>query len=292
MRNIKKITSLSILVALASSNSTMAMYMEPQAPGASWFENFWKTMDNVSTMTKQAGDMYQNAMDMSNRMEQEDRTSTNMKAPLSIVSFFRNDMTQEEKDALKGIIDSYISDLKSITSDFASWATSSEDKDALKSKIEALNNAFKDKVASYIDSSKESKYEEFLKLYWNRPFVFAPGATNPQGFGSGSVMPMQMKQVREIKKSLLSKKTVDLFNKKIDSIPASSKEAALNKIIAKIDALIAKTTKEKTKAMLQELKDITKMRLDHLWDEQDEEDTINSVLDDVTWTWETSQTSN
>ncbi len=92
------------------------------------------------------------------------------------------------------------------------------------------------------------------------------------------VMKEEIKKAAHEVKRVLSQKTRDLFNSKLDAIPTDNKVTLYTKVLAKLDVLLAQPRTEKVKNMLLELKAIVQARLDAVQAGISEIDIINEVL--------------
>lgn len=279
MLNKNKIIALACATALIWANITFAK--ESSSAWMPWMDLFKKTMQNTSEVMKTSEDMYKKSINTASGMQMPNQ-KIEWKAPI-VSQFFKKDMSQEEKDALKLIIDSYIISLKEIWPKSSSWTSNptNEEVTAMKEKIATFNKDFVEKITPYIDSIKLEEFKKFAEINWDRPFIINPEDKKPEPRG-------QEKPKEMIKKSLLSQKTRDLINKKIDSISSDKKETYLNKLISKIDTLVEKTKNDKIKGMLLELKMLLKTKLENLSQDQEEDDSIDNLLDDsddTTSTW-------
>lgn len=84
-----------------------------------------------------------------------------------------------------------------------------------------------------------------------------------------------------VKLRSLSQKTQTALEKKVDSIPLESRQAFVEKVIAKVDTLLAKagTTETKLVKQLKDIRDVLAAKLSELTQDQDESALLQKVLD-------------
>lgn len=169
--------------------------------------------------------------------------------------------TAEEKKKIMDTVKVYLDGVKEVVTN---TGLAMEDK---VSKISALNTQFATDIKPYLDPAKVDAFSSFVTEKAGKPLMAGPGngpnrqpgmdqkPNHPQGPG---------KDMNAGKKSLLSQKTRDAFNSKLDSLPQERKVELFKRIIAKIDALLNKTTNERVQVKLKELKDIVQMKLDEI----------------------------
>lgn len=273
MQNKNKILALSCSIALIWANITFAD--DQEASWAAWFAAFWQTMQNVSTMTKQADAAYKDSMNMADNMDKAKQKMVNKwEMAAQVMQFIKKKdaMSEEEQLAVKEIMDNFRKTITEINPNGKPVKTDS----AEFAKIIDANKAFYESLKPYVD---ETKLEEFNKFVEAKIAQFTSGKIAPNKKNDDKNRSDVKKP--EMKKSALSQKTRDLFNKKLDSIPSEKKEEFFKKLLVKIDALLAKTQSEKTKAMILELKAIIQDKLDNLSQNQEEEGVINDILEET-----------
>lgn len=93
-------------------------------------------------------------------------------------------------------------------------------------------------------------------------------------------MKEEIKQKAKDIKHALSENTRNMLNAKLDAVPADKKVALYQKLLTKIDTLLAQPRTDRVKEMLQEMKAIVQARLEAVQAGVSEQDIVNEVLAD------------
>lgn len=220
-----------------------------------------------------------------------------------IFQYFRMDMTDSEKIALKTALETHGQSVGELLMNQKNL--SAED---FKTKMIALNDAFKTSVAQYIDSSKVTAFAQFLDAkvsdignhtgnnVGNSPMMNSTGSgvRIPDVSGVRKDMERKMKDMMQrtnsgtadmtgaiqerpqqnpSKPSKLPKNIIDQLNSKLDSVPTAKQETVYTAVIAKVDAIILKTVNPAKKDLYSEVRAIVQNRLDSL--------TVSPTLDEI-----------
>ncbi|EKE27631.1 MAG: hypothetical protein ACD_3C00183G0004 [uncultured bacterium (gcode 4)] len=182
-----------------------------------------------------------------------------------IMKFFKSgkDIPEEQKKLFMQYSKSYLDSIKKIIED---KTLASEAKET---SIKAANAEFAKLLVSYIDPAKLEEFNKYIAEAWWRPLAKRP--TEPQDKN-----PQEYKKA-PVKIKILSQKTRDSLNHKLDALDPAKKEVIFQAIIKRVDSLLANLKSEKAKAQLLEIKELVQSKLTSLnsW----EEDIISQVLD-------------
>jgi hypothetical protein len=193
-------------------------------------------------------------------MKDNMRQGQNPQMPM--LKFIRTDLTDTEKSELKQITDTMKSDMDIVMSD-------SSNSDADKKTIcDDLFSKYIDHITPYVDSTKIDEFKKSMTETHNSMMNNKHKAGGEMRDAKSDIgktnLPKVVQEVKtEVKQQfkLLSAKTIDMLDSKIDPIAADKKEAFLNKIISKVQVMVDSSTGKK-KDILSELATYLQNKLD------------------------------
>lgn len=198
-------------------------------------------------------------------------------------------LTEEEYKILSTMYANYHSQIKEVISN---TKLSQEEKNV---KILDINKTLFETLKPYIDSTKLEAYEKWVserlsannkkndKKTWDIANV---GKIVKDALNIGKNIVKKVK----FQYKLLSEKTRQLVNIKIDSIPKEKREEYLKNLLVKIDKLIGVTKSASLKPKLEELKQVVQEKLDELSWISSDDSIIQDLLNDSSTDSSTSTT--
>ena len=161
---------------------------------------------------------------------------------------FRNNLTDDEKNAVKKLIDSHVSDMKNMMDDTDH------------SKMTALHDTFVVSIIPYLDPAKKDAFmksmDSMKSMMGNIHSTMSSGNTMMammNGNMMGDMMDTQGAHSAMMGKKLSLQET-NLVQEKLKSI--GNNQSRLDIILSKIDKLLSGNIKESVKQKLQEIKDL------------------------------------
>lgn len=190
--------------------------------------------------------------------------------------FLKNPLTAAEKTALTTLIKTHDDARKAILS---GTGTDSEKLVALKTSL----TSFLASVKTYVATDKVAAYDTFvaarLALFDTNTALRVDNKANMEACKKARKdMKEEIKQKAKEIKHVLSEKTRDMLNAKLDAIPTDKKEVFYQKLMTRLDVLLAQPRTERVKAMLLEIKQIVQVRLDAFQTGVSEQEIVNEVL--------------
>lgn len=190
--------------------------------------------------------------------------------------YLKNPLTAEEKTAVTTLLKTHDDARKVILS---GTGTDSEKLVALKASL----TSFLASVKTYVATDKVAAYDTFvaarLALFDSNSVLRVDNKTNMEACKNARKdMKEDIKQKAKEIKHVLSENTRNMLNAKLDAIPTEKKEAFYQKLMDRLDVLLAQPRSERVKAMLLEIKQIVQVRLDAFQTGVSEEEIVNEVL--------------
>lgn len=199
-----------------------------------------------STMNGMHGSMMSGST-MSGKMTDMKQMCSGKKMAEMLKGKFRSDLSDDEKNAVKKLVDSHVSDMKNMM-DGTDY-----------SKMTVLHDAFVASIAPYLDPSKKDAFiksmDNMKSMMGNMHSTTSSGNTMvamTDGNMMGGMMNAQGAHSAMMGKKLSQQETT-LVQEKLKSI--GNNQSRLDAILAKIDKLSA-SAKESVKQKLQEIKDL------------------------------------
>jgi hypothetical protein len=173
--------------------------------------------------------------------------------------YLKNPLTAEEKTALTALIKKHTDERQVI---LIGSGTDTEKLAALKASL----TTYLAGVRTYVAADKLTAYDAFvtarLALFDSNSTLRVDNKTNMEACKDARKdMKEEIKQKAKDIKHVLSEGTRNMLNAKLDTIPADKKEAFYQKLMDRIDVLLAQPRSERVKAMLLEIKQIVQLRL-------------------------------
>lgn len=205
------------------------------------------TMNSMhSSMMSGSGNTMMSGSTMSGKMTDMKQMCNGKKIAEMLKGKFRSDLTDGEKISMKKLVDSHVSDMKSMM-DGADY-----------SKMIASHDAFVASIKAYLDPSKK---DAFIKSMDNMKSMMGSmhGATSS---GNTMVAMMDRGMMGDMMQGAhstmigkrLSQQETTLVQEKLKSI--GNNQSRLDAILAKIDKFLSGSAKESVKQKLQEIKDL------------------------------------
>lgn len=206
------------------------------------------TGNMMNTMHSASGSMMMSGSTMSGNMTDMKQMCNGKKMAEMLKGKFRSNLTDDEKNAVKKLIDSHVSDMKNMM-DGADY-----------SKMSALHDVFVTSIASYLNPSKKDAFiksmDNMKSMMGNIHSTTSSGNTMMammNGNMMGNMMNTQGAHSAMMGKKLSLQET-NLVQEKLKSI--GNNQSRLDIILSKIDKLLSGNIKESVKQKLQEIKDL------------------------------------
>ena len=190
------------------------------------------------TMTSGSGNMMMSGSTMSGNMTDMKQMCNGKKMTEMLKGKFRSNLTDVEKNAVKKLVDSHVSDMKNVMNG------------ADYSKMTVLHDAFVISITPYLDPTKKDAFIKSMDSMKSMMGSMSSGSGNTMI--SGGMMNMQGSHSAMMGKKLSQQETT-FIQEKLKSI--GKNQSRLDAILVKIDKL-SRSAKNSVKEKLQEIKNL------------------------------------
>ena len=185
---------------------------------------------------------------------------------------------------LKGVLKSYHEVVKALIKEWQNAIKNNTfDKEVFNTKATEIFTKHVETLGTYVDPAKMEAFKKFMEAKRATILVNKELRINNVELRKDMKDKMQdmkwkvqdMKAKMPMKKSLVSESLKNKLFSIIDKIPAEKRTEIINKVITRIDTLVAKTTQENKKQLLIELKQLLQSKLNNT---QTEDEILNEII--------------